>query len=67
MAAFQRIQCSCALDPSHSHIHNGGFKKDMPDLQDVVVMEGVAHFINQEKPKEISKSFNFYPRGGESH
>lgn len=37
------------------YVQNGGFKKDVPNLQDVVVMEGVAHFINQEKPKEISK------------
>lgn len=36
------------------YIHNGGFKKDVPNLQDVVVMEGVAHFINQEKAEEIS-------------
>lgn len=36
------------------YIHNGGFKKDVPFLQDVVVMEGVGHFINQEKPEEIN-------------
>ncbi|KAL4378049.1 hypothetical protein GQ457_02G002470 [Hibiscus cannabinus] len=36
------------------YIHGGGFKKDVPFLQEVVVMEGVAHFINQEKPEEIS-------------
>jgi hypothetical protein len=36
------------------YVHNGGFKKDVPNLQDVVVMEGVAHFINQEKAEEIS-------------
>lgn len=36
------------------YIHNGGFKRDVPLLQEVVVMEGVAHFINQEKPEEIS-------------
>ncbi|KAK8718126.1 hypothetical protein V6N13_045371 [Hibiscus sabdariffa] len=36
------------------YIHCGGFKKDVPFLQEVVVMEGVAHFINQEKPEEIS-------------
>ena len=36
------------------YVQNGGFKKDVPNLQDVVVMEGVAHFINQEKPDEIS-------------
>ncbi|KAJ8547411.1 hypothetical protein K7X08_010997 [Anisodus acutangulus] len=36
------------------YIHNGGFKKEVPNLQEVVVMEGVAHFINQEKPDETS-------------
>lgn len=35
------------------YIHNGGFKKYVPYLQDVVVMEGVAHFINQEKAEEV--------------
>ncbi|XP_002523108.3 epoxide hydrolase A [Ricinus communis] len=37
------------------YIHNGGFKQVVPLLQEVVVMEGVAHFINQEKPEEISE------------
>lgn len=37
------------------YIHKGGFKRDVPLLADVVVMEGAAHFINQEKPEEISK------------
>uniref|UniRef100_A0A5B6ZQW8 soluble epoxide hydrolase n=1 Tax=Davidia involucrata TaxID=16924 RepID=A0A5B6ZQW8_DAVIN len=36
------------------YIHNGGFKREVPFLQELVVMEGVAHFINQEKPEEIS-------------
>ncbi|KAA8549144.1 hypothetical protein F0562_000828 [Nyssa sinensis] len=36
------------------YIHNGGFKRQVPLLQEVVVMEGVAHFLNQEKPEEIS-------------
>ncbi|KAE8668469.1 RING-H2 finger protein ATL5-like [Hibiscus syriacus] len=36
------------------YIHGGGFKRDVPFLQEVVVMEGVAHFINQEKSEEIS-------------
>jgi pimeloyl-ACP methyl ester carboxylesterase len=36
------------------YVHNGGFKKDVPYLQDVVVMEGVAHFLNQEKADEVS-------------
>lgn len=36
------------------YIHNGGFKKDVPGLQDVVVIAGAAHFINQEKAYECS-------------
>ncbi|CAA0837017.1 alpha/beta-Hydrolases superfamily protein [Striga hermonthica] len=35
-------------------IESGGFKKFVPLLQQVVVMEGVGHFINQEKPTEFS-------------
>ncbi|KAM2541983.1 hypothetical protein TB2_021481 [Malus domestica] len=36
-------------------IHKGGFKKFVPFLEEVVMLEGVAHFIQQEKPDEISK------------
>ncbi|KAF5753614.1 putative alpha/beta hydrolase-1, epoxide hydrolase [Helianthus annuus] len=31
------------------------FKKDVPLLEEVVVMEGVAHFVNQEKPDQVNK------------
>ncbi|KAI8522651.1 hypothetical protein RHMOL_Rhmol13G0012900 [Rhododendron molle] len=36
------------------YIHDGAFKRNVPFLQELVVMEGVAHFLNQEKPEEIS-------------
>ncbi|XP_021763209.1 uncharacterized protein LOC110727922 [Chenopodium quinoa] len=36
------------------YLHKGGFKRDVPLLAELVVMEGAAHFINQEKPEEIS-------------
>nr|GMD79114.1 bifunctional epoxide hydrolase 2-like [Ipomoea batatas] len=36
------------------YIHNGGFKNDVPLLEDVVVLEGVAHFLNQETPEEVN-------------
>ncbi|GLU07358.1 hypothetical protein SLE2022_243190 [Rubroshorea leprosula] len=36
------------------YIHGGKFKEDVPFLQEVVIMEGAAHFINEEKPEEIS-------------
>lgn len=35
------------------YINSGLFKKDVPSLE-VVVMEGVGHFIQQEKPDEIT-------------
>lgn len=37
------------------YIHGGSFKKDVPLLQEVVVLEGVGHFINQESPHEVSR------------
>lgn len=37
------------------YVHGGGFKKDVPMLEeDVVVMEGAAHFINQERAQETN-------------
>ncbi|KAL6619353.1 hypothetical protein ACP70R_034492 [Stipagrostis hirtigluma subsp. patula] len=36
-------------------IHKGGFKKFVPLLDDVVVMKDVGHFINEEKPNEVSE------------
>lgn len=36
------------------YIHSDGFKKNVPLLEDVVVMEGVGHFLNQERPDEIN-------------
>ncbi|XP_068339678.1 uncharacterized protein [Pyrus communis] len=38
-----------------AYIHKGGFKRDVPFLQEVVVMENAAHFIAQEKPDEVSQ------------
>lgn len=37
------------------YIHKGGFKKDVPLLEDVVVMEGVGHYINQEKTEQVNQ------------
>ncbi|KAI3728103.1 hypothetical protein L6452_16732 [Arctium lappa] len=36
------------------YIHNGGFQTDVTFLEEVVVMKGVAHFVNQEKPHETN-------------
>ncbi|WOL03289.1 bifunctional epoxide hydrolase 2 [Canna indica] len=37
------------------YLHKGGFKQDVPLLEEVVVLEGVAHFINQEKADEVTE------------
>ncbi|KAH7573545.1 hypothetical protein JRO89_XS03G0169000 [Xanthoceras sorbifolium] len=45
------------------YINKGGFKRDVPFLQEVVVMEGVAHFLNQEKPDEINQHiYDFFQK-----
>ncbi|KAK7392041.1 hypothetical protein VNO78_20467 [Psophocarpus tetragonolobus] len=42
------------------YIHNGGFKKDVPTLEEVVVQEGVAHFNNQEAAEDVTNHiYNF--------
>ncbi|XP_065860441.1 uncharacterized protein [Euphorbia lathyris] len=44
-------------------IQNGGLKKHVPFLQEIVIMEGVAHFLQQEKPEEISAHIlNFFKK-----
>ncbi|XP_058084065.1 uncharacterized protein LOC131231777 isoform X2 [Magnolia sinica] len=45
------------------YIHGGGFKKDVPSLQEVVVMDEVGHFINQERPNDINAYiFDFFEK-----
>ena len=36
------------------YIHKRGFKKDVPFLDEVVVMKDVGHFLIEEKPDEIT-------------
>ncbi|KAH7666703.1 Soluble epoxide hydrolase protein [Dioscorea alata] len=36
------------------YIHKGGFKKDVPFLDEVVVMKDIGHFLIEEKPDEIT-------------
>ncbi|PON33803.1 Epoxide hydrolase-like [Trema orientale] len=36
------------------YVHNGGFNKDVPFLEKVVVIQGAAHFISQERAEEIN-------------
>ncbi|WVZ61163.1 hypothetical protein U9M48_011078 [Paspalum notatum var. saurae] len=36
------------------YIHKGGFKADVPMLEDVVVLPGAGHFVQQERADEVS-------------
>ncbi|KAG6581277.1 hypothetical protein SDJN03_21279, partial [Cucurbita argyrosperma subsp. sororia] len=42
------------LPGAKEYIHGGRFKEDVPFLEEVVVIQGAAHFINQERADEIS-------------
>ncbi|PNT14096.1 hypothetical protein POPTR_010G010700v4 [Populus trichocarpa] len=45
------------------YIDSGGFKRDVPFLEELVVMEGVGHFLNQEKADEINKHiYDFFQK-----
>ncbi|KAK4405538.1 Epoxide hydrolase B [Sesamum angolense] len=53
---------------SKEYIHKGGFKRDVPLLKEVVVMEGVGHFINEEKPDEVNAHIHsFFNQFSSSH
>ena len=39
------------------YIHKGEFRRDVPLLEEVTIMEGVGHFINQEKGDELISKF----------
>ncbi|XP_016492569.1 epoxide hydrolase 1-like [Nicotiana tabacum] len=45
------------------YIHKGGLKKDVPLLEDVVILKGVAHFLQQEKPDEVNKHIHAFLQG----
>eukprot|EP00252_Welwitschia_mirabilis_P011460 TRINITY_DN25715_c0_g1_i1.p1 TRINITY_DN25715_c0_g1~~TRINITY_DN25715_c0_g1_i1.p1 ORF type:complete len:323 (+),score=50.39 TRINITY_DN25715_c0_g1_i1:141-1109(+) len=38
-----------------NYIHGGGFKKTVPLLNEVVIIEGAYHFVHQERPNEVSE------------
>ncbi|XP_004508197.1 epoxide hydrolase 1-like [Cicer arietinum] len=45
------------------YILKGGMKRDVPLLEDVVVIEGAGHFIHQERPDEINKHiYDFFKK-----
>ncbi|CAL4919940.1 unnamed protein product [Urochloa decumbens] len=43
-----------------SYVHKGGLKRDVPMLEEVVVIKGAGHFIQQERAQEISEHIYDY-------
>ncbi|CAN1190853.1 Epoxide hydrolase A [Linum perenne] len=37
------------------YMHGGGFKEDVPLLDEVVVLKDVGHFLSEESPEEVTK------------
>lgn len=45
------------------YIHNGGFKRDVPFLEEALVINGVSHWIHQEIPDQINQLlFDFFSK-----
>ncbi|KAH0730491.1 hypothetical protein KY290_001497 [Solanum tuberosum] len=42
------------------YINKGGLKKNVPLLEDVVILKGVAHFLQQEKPDEVNEHIHVF-------
>ncbi|XP_019158555.1 PREDICTED: bifunctional epoxide hydrolase 2-like [Ipomoea nil] len=42
------------------YVHGGGFKKDVPLLEEIVVIEGGGHFLNQERPEEVNHHIHHF-------
>ena len=45
------------------YVHKGGFKRDVPLLEEVIELEGVGHFLPEEKPDVINKHiYDFFQK-----
>lgn len=42
------------------YVHGGGFKDDVPLLEECVVLEDTGHFINQERPQQINHCLHHF-------
>lgn len=42
------------------YVHGGGFKKDVPLLEECKVVENCGHFINQERPQEVNQFIHHF-------
>ncbi|KMZ70009.1 Epoxide hydrolase 1 [Zostera marina] len=49
------LDMSYHIPGTQDYIHKGGFKKNVPFLQDIIVIKDVGHFINQERAVEVTE------------
>lgn len=44
------------------YIEKGGFKNNVPLLEDVIILKGVGHFLHEENPDEINQHIHQFFR-----
>ncbi|XP_068659668.1 uncharacterized protein [Aristolochia californica] len=49
------LDLTYSMPGAKEYIHGEQFKKDVPLLEEVVVIEGAAHWINQERADEVTE------------
>ena len=48
---------------TQDYVHKGGFKRDVPLLEEVIELKNVGHFLPEEKPDEINKHiYDFFQK-----
>ena len=45
---------------TQEYVHGGGFKRDVPFLEEPVIMKDAGHFLNQERAEEINHHIHHF-------
>lgn len=45
---------------TQEYVHGGGFKRDVPFLEEPVIMKGTGHFLHQERAEEINHHIHHF-------
>ena len=49
------------------YIHNGGMNADVPNLKNTIILEGVGHFLQEEKPQLVTEHILGFLKSFPSH